>query len=70
MTSDKLANYVTSRGPTVTMIRRFPCRNSNKVVFRLNVKNDNLGNLVENKVFCPEYVSCMHGTKDRKNTVN
>jgi hypothetical protein len=54
-----LTNFVTSRGATVTMIRKFPMRKSrNKVIVRLNVEANENADLVLDPGFWPKGITC------------
>ncbi|MES9884837.1 MAG: hypothetical protein ABW185_28660 [Sedimenticola sp.] len=59
ITENKLYNYVTKRGPKVSMIRIFRSkRNYGNVVIRLNVEADENCSLIEDAYFWPEHVVC------------
>ena len=58
ITTDKLVDYVETRGVTVTWVTIFPIRNSNRVVIRLNVEDNDNSDFVLERTFWPRYVIC------------
>ena len=58
MTEEKLIKYVERRGVTVTWVKFFPVRNSNRVTIRLNIEDDDSCETVLDDWFWPRNVVC------------
>ena len=70
ITTDKLCSYEQKRGVTVTWVTIFPIKQSNRVLIRLNVEDNDNSDYVLDNHFWPRFVVCKpwlsRGSRERR----